>query len=382
MGRTEPRTPGLRPQAGEAVLARRHLEALARAGDILQGDGDLTELAAPDGPDDAVAASARHLGLAWAQADAQVLLTRVGGGDRRAVEVRVGPAGVVALPVAPHDEAVDVALAPPTALAATLWRLLRLGPRRHHGRAVTGLDVASLTAPFDASDAPADDWRVDLGLDPQRAVLSRVEVRVAPGEPPVPLGLVDDGQVLATVTSDDGQRFDVTITTAGELLRTLAGWQERLLVAAGLDDPELDAARREEPRTHRRLAVPGGTLDVAVPEEWAPVSPPVGLLAAWRAPEATSFAVNVTVSDVAPAATPYEVAAGLPHGRWVEAPAPDVAVLLHRAPTTDVVTVQRDVPVEGGSVAVSWTCAAHQARTWLPELIAWANETTMRREVR
>lgn len=387
---TGPAAAVFRPGTGTIRLSRHHLDELARA--VRDGAPSPTRQALGLTGEDGGGPAAHGLATAWATACATVLVTRVGCGRRRAVEVRWGPGGTLALPVAPPATPVPVALTPPTALAASLWRLLRLGPRRRHATGHGPLDPAALTAPFD-EHAPAP-WLRALTPASAQAVLSRLELYPAPGAAPVALGWLDDGERLWQTTRDDGDRVALEPGEPLTALRGLCGWQERLLVHhAGLADPSgaaprgADPASTEppDPEASRLEPVPigEGELTVPVPATWSaqpwPGRPETGVRAVWRQPtDDTAATLTVAVAPGAPG-DPASLAAQLPQGRWIDAPAPDTAVLLHRGPTTDVVTVQRRVPLPTGCASASYTCPAHQARLRLPQLTALAAQVAVAR---
>lgn len=360
------------PDARRARLHRRHLAVLAAvaSGEPVEDRAAQRELTHAGAFDDAgrLTATLAPLAVAAATAELVVTLVRLRPGDERSVEVRAGPDGVL---VAPAEGAGEVALAPRSALARTLWRLLHLGPRHATQPARCGpLHPEQLVAPFTEGHQPG--WLTELGVDPAHAVLDRVDLHTRRDGPTASLAVLDTGDHLWQLTPRGDGRLHLESVRPLRLFTALAAWQTRL---AGGEGPP--------PPTDPPATVQMGSVTVAVPAGWerldvGPAAGPAATPAAAFAarPPTGRFAVNLTVvpTSIGPAggdplAAAAALAAELPGGVAVDAPG-GVLVAAHIAGGGDVVSLQRRLPGSGG-VAVTYTCAVEQLPSWRAALLGW-----------
>ena len=236
-------------------LSRRHLLALGRAWRSHRGPGEpgLVDAADPSGAADmdrAVAelgtagmleADGRPVALlepvaaAAATVRVQLEVARVRGGRVRQVLLQWSPEGLLAVPGGPLDRVGDVAFQRPNALARTLWRLLRLGPRTGAGghRPMAGpLTTGDLLAALGEGPTP---WVRALGATD--VSLDRVDVRTAPGPPLVSLALVDSTAGLWDITGDGDEGYHLCPTDPVTVYTVFVSWQETLVARSRASDP-------------------------------------------------------------------------------------------------------------------------------------------------
>ena len=131
-------------------------------------------------------------------------------------------------------------------------------------------------------------------------------------------------------------------------------------------------------RRLRPVELPEAGIALAVPVAWEEAPADGDLVHVARQADAPWFRVNLTVAidRSRPAASAQQagrlLADALPGGRLVDAgDHPDdgwVLVVVHRAPAQDVVTTQRQLLLDGHTVAVSVTWAVEQETAWRGEV--------------
>lgn len=359
-------------ESRRVLLSRRHLGVMAglatdgppspdrEASDALVGAGALDA-------DGEVIPALRPVAAAAASARAIARVSRLRGDVHREAEVRCGPDGVLVVPV-DDGVAAEVVLAEPTAMARTLLRLARVGPRDRPTAEPLELSADALLAGVRARAS----WRDELGLTD--AVLTRVELRTQPDDPGPVVTLLDTPMSTWRVEGD-GARVRLEPTTPSAVLDILAAWQ---LAVIGPDTPgDLDDATGGLPSDPPHVEIHGDdrTLTLPVPAAWEDLTDAPELPFAAREVASHGFATTVTaVLDDAPLPDdPREGAARIAReldGGVVVAADPAERghdyVLAHGGPTHDVVSVQRRT----AGLAVTYTAAM----TAWPRLGPWLRQ--------
>lgn len=147
--------------------------------------------------DGRLAAGPALAGVASVAARLRLTATRVPcGGPGRRLELVAGPRGLVGfVPDDPQQPGGvgEVLAQPPDRVAATLWRLLRLGPRPDPPRSAVEVDAEVVRAAFDDGEATLAGR---LGASPDQVALVRLDGVERSGS----------GQVAALVAVDAGRR--------------------------------------------------------------------------------------------------------------------------------------------------------------------------------